>query len=128
MKTRQELFTQIETHLINQNERSHDSTLRFCRYRDSNGRKCAIGAAIDDEHYSEEFEGIELGTDIHEFEGDESKRLALIAALEKSGVNSADFGMLARLQKVHDNHAIDSWSEKLREVALDYRVVPRLQS
>lgn len=108
MKPRQEIFTQVATHLLTQNAKSRNSF--ECKYRSPRGLKCAAGCLIADEHYSEDFEGaiVIRGP----FKGDR-----VCDALVASGVAEEDLPLVAELQRIHDQHSADSWREQLTQLA-----------
>jgi len=56
MKTQQEIFDTVATHLLKQNDKSLDS-YGECRYRAEDGNMCAVGCLIDTKHYTSGFEG-----------------------------------------------------------------------
>lgn len=61
--TKQEIFNTVYNGLHAQNfDKSHDDELIVCRYRDDNGRKCAVGVLIPDELYNSEMETWGIGT------------------------------------------------------------------
>lgn len=53
--TNQEIYDKVCKHLAQQKRRAVDSTFGLCRYR-LGELKCAVGALIPDECYSEDFE------------------------------------------------------------------------
>ena len=55
--TAQEVFDQVATHLLTQNERSLDGA--SCSYRNCDGLKCAAGCLISDDEYDNQMEGID---------------------------------------------------------------------
>jgi hypothetical protein len=84
-QTNQEAFDLVVTHLKNQGRQAFADGA--CKYRTSDGLKCAIGALIPDEDYMPEWEGHSVGELISSF------------GLETASV---DRGLLAELQYVHD--------------------------
>lgn len=104
----QEIFTKVVTHLRNQNAKSGDLT---CWYRHDNGRMCAVGCLIEDEFYSYRLEGLDIGA------------MIVKSALDQSGVdifNKEIFGMLLKLQKIHDIVAIEGWEYEFLKIASIY--------
>ena len=55
--TPQQLFDHVVSHLRGMEEQSNKGLGTACAYRGINGAKCAIGACIADEDYSEKMEG-----------------------------------------------------------------------
>jgi hypothetical protein len=84
-QTNQEAFDLVVTHLKNQGRQAFADGA--CKYRTSDGLKCAIGALIPDEDYMPEMEGFDVRNLIQNF------------GLETGGVGPA---LLAELQYVHD--------------------------
>lgn len=107
MKTAQEIFTQVATHLLTQNKRAVRDL--ECQYRLKNGCTCAIGCLIAEEHYSPELEG---------------KRVFMAEvqrALRLSGVDAEQHaGLLRDLQYAHDREPVDAWAHSLRQLAVAY--------
>ena len=96
---KQQLFDTCVDHLFAQRTRSFDIEREICMYRGPNGTKCAVGALIKDEYYSEEMEG--LTVDSHDGFG----RNGPLAAIEKSigrELTTSDVVMLLSLQQAHD--------------------------
>jgi len=105
MRTEQELFDTVATHLIKQGKRSISKY--ECLYRGPDGMKCAIGCLIPDSDYRPYFEGNDLGQ-LLEY-GKLPKNLA-----EEFTENE---DMLADLQALHDNDEPNMWKERLAEIA-----------
>lgn len=113
MKTNQEIFDIVAVHLLTQGKKSlagiNNSS---CVYRDPNGRKCAIGVLIADEHYSEELERKSVWTN------------EVVAALEKSGFDTEPprLNFLDELQRIHDGYAPAEWRRMLVSLAYAHRL------
>lgn len=109
MKTLQDIFNTVATHLLKQNERS--GTFERCLYRDG-PRKCAVGVLIADEHYKEELE--EWGANAYQ----------VMQAVEHSGwpCDGKAEDLYFRLQVVHDDHDPKTWSEELARVAKTFNL------
>lgn len=109
---RQEVFDKVATHLIKQGEACTEphkgSVIPTCLYRNSKGQKCAAGALILDEHYSEDLETNLVTETIVE--------QALIA----SGVNPDDLELVERLQSIHDEEDVDAWERALVAAGHEY--------
>lgn len=56
----QHLFNIISRHLLIQNVQSRDNTGACCKYRNSDGLKCAIGCLILDSEYDKNMEGSDI--------------------------------------------------------------------
>ena len=119
MKTLQEIFDQVATHLLTQNERAVGA-LGNCRYRTDTGLKCAIGCLIADEHYNSGCEGIDVSG---AYIKPHPRGLSLGQALRNSGIDGKDqrvLRLLGRLQGVHDHNPVVSWHDNLVRVADDF--------
>jgi hypothetical protein len=111
MTTKQEVFTRVATHLLKQNAKSVASkSSRSCRYRGTNGLRCAIGALILDEAYSDDLEGHCASSD------------QVTEALRLSGVTRISNSFLDTLQDVHDDHAPAVWRARLEIVAHEHKL------
>ncbi len=118
MKSTQEAFTKIVLHLRRQGERSLDNGA--CVYRGENGRSCAIGCIIADEHYTEALEGTVLkNPDRH---GTWQRSGALFRALKASGwdVSNKTLEMLCAMQAIHDAIDVADWESRFTAVAKGY--------
>lgn len=112
MKTLQQIFDEVVTHLLTQGEKAINSDGSACLYR-YGSLKCAVGCLIKDEHYKIELEGATVD------------HVVVQTALMKSGVdanNCYTVGLLGRLQSIHDDYGPYSWARVLEEVANDYPV------
>ncbi len=118
MLTKQEIFIKVRGHLLAQNERAFKlagNGEQFCMYRDPDGKMCAAGCLIKNEHYSSDMEG--LGT--HEE--------PIIKALKLSGVNMDDeqtANLIARMQGLHDTVSPMFWEEKLQNLGREFGLLP----
>ena len=105
---KQAIFNKVVQHLRAQKSQAID--VLGCLYRTEDGKKCAIGCLIPDELYTPNIE--RLGV-----------RSLPVAFLQKCipGYSPDDEGLLARLQRVHDNpFTIDELEERLQRVAKDF--------
>ena len=101
--TAQEVFDQVATHLLKQNEKSED--LYRCLYRGSNNLKCAAGCLISDQEYNDLLEGNPW------------------ASLINSGyVPSEHADLICSLQRVHDENSVGDWPELLSKVAREFNL------
>lgn len=102
MKAR-EIFDKVKKHLTSQRGQSSDPD-GACLYRDPNGLKCAVGAIIPDELYSDKIEGETVKSIITRAILGKSEPLnVFLRKLEPH----AD--LLTALQRVHDRPI--SWDE-----------------
>ena len=106
----QEVFDKVATHLLKQGSRSYRKG--GCAYRGKEGKMCAVGCLIADEHYRPSLEGRNL----------QSK--AVQAALKDSGINvTQDMQlMLEDLQSCHDSTPPTRWPQALRRIADHYKL------
>lgn len=99
--TAQEVFDQVVAHLMNQGKKSTGDLI--CRYKNSDGLKCAVGCLIGDNEYDNNWEG---------------KRWYEVV---KSGhATYYHNGLIQKLQRVHDNFEIHEWKRELELVAIGF--------
>jgi len=110
-KSEQEIFDIVARHLLTQNKKAVNDKGE-CVYRGKNGCKCAAGCLIPDDKYDPSFEG--FGWSL----GLQTKNAALQDLVEAIG----HYALIRKLQLVHDQDAVDSWPDKLRGVATDYKL------
>lgn len=110
MRTAQQLFDQVVSHLRTQGKPCYSSVSGGCAYRGQNGLKCAIGALIPDEAYLPRMEGLDAGG-ILQFLPDTLKQ-------EFAAHNT----LLISLQKVHDEYPPIGWEQQLQRVANVYHL------
>ena len=110
MKTLQDVFNTVATHLLKQGRRSENNT-GACLYRDG-PRRCAVGVLIADEHYHEtlEYQGVATA--------------AVMTSLERSGwpCTPEAENLYYTLQYVHDSVRPRNWREKLASVAKTFNL------
>lgn len=118
MKTAQETFDTVVTHLAGMTHRSMVG--ETCVYRAPDGNKCAVGCLITDNEYQKKLEGLPVRHIIN-VQSDVMPVFADDYACHKD--------MLARLQDIHDQ--LDYWTgnredmkNQLRGVARQYEVSP----
>lgn len=107
-KSLQEIFDFVANHLLTQNAKSVEES-GTCLYR-CGDLKCAVGALISDEDYKCSFE---------------MQNLRLLADKKEtifSDIEESRLAFLIYLQEIHDNYAIEEWSEKLSIVGTDYNL------
>jgi hypothetical protein len=111
--THQEIFNKVARHLLVQNKEAMDDKLT-CMYRNDDGLKCAIGCLIPDELYTPDIEG----TGINDGGGDE-----VWAILVQAGFNKEeDEELLSALQWLHDGQPPETWRERLRYMAAEFKL------
>lgn len=113
MKTQQETFDTIATHLLKQRKKaeitcSNDGTI--CAYRGSDGTKCAAGCLIPDELYTPDAEGLTVVRLM-------KSTLTTIEPI-KAIFAEHDFDLLRELQLVHDDYPFTRWRDELEAVAV----------
>jgi len=110
MRTAQELFDTVATHLIKQGKKSFSKETGYCLYRGPDGMKCAIGCLIPDSDYS-----------IH-FECNDLRQLLNSGKLPKNLVEEFTYckSMLEELQRLHDNEEPNVWKKRLADIAKRY--------
>ena len=107
----QALFNRIAKHLLTQQECSYDAYT--CLYRGPNGLKCAVGALIDDEHYSPDLE--------NDSPLDAEVRKALEDSLH-ARLTTDNVQLLLELQDIHDHADVENWSDQLAMKAEEYKL------
>lgn len=114
MSIKQELFTKIATHLLQQNEKSRLAD-GICAYRGENGTMCAIGCIISDEHYTIKLEG----TSVVDHEGAWKAVKRSNPAIENLDLHDRHnvHVMLSNLQNIHDLQPIEDWRKHLLWIA-----------
>jgi hypothetical protein len=114
MKSLSEIFATVRSHLLTQEAISEDDA-GTCRLRGQDGRRCAIGVLIHDQHYCEQLEG--LGISYYKTAQDGP----LLRALLSSGVDAyhpAVAALLQDLEDVLDGGETSQWATQLGELAL----------
>lgn len=108
----QELFDKVATHLLTQKSKAHNpDDLDYlghprCMYRAPDGKMCAVGCLITDEHYNPDYEGAPVRqiTDIVE--------LSIGRDLLFDEVT-----LLVELQSLHDSRQVYDWRYFLKKLA-----------
>jgi hypothetical protein len=111
----QAVFDHVARHLLTQGRQSVDADGRYCVYRASDGRSCAVGCLMPHDRYLELFEGM---------------RINAIAVLFYGHPRVGDFAtfagrygrLLARLQCLHDDSIPATWADGLRLVAIEFEL------
>ncbi len=118
---KQEVYNRVKAALLEQGCRSFGNNkynVSFCMYRSPNGKKCAVGHLILDEHYSEDLEGKGCGSP------------DVITALRLSGIDytslNEDANFLRKLQSAHDDvsdiNFVTDFTENMARIAKDYHL------
>ena len=107
IKSAQELFNRVATHLLTQNEQSMvredgPGGAVYCKYRGPRGLKCAIGALIPDAAYRVQMEGERVTYD----------PIRVAAGIPEK--------LTAELQIVHDHNEPWRWPSMLAYVAREH--------
>ncbi len=119
---KQDIYNRVKAALLAQGSRSVSDT--GCVYRSTDGKRCALGHLIDDEHYSPELEGNGCGS------------MIVIKALQASGIsvseNDSDDDVyhdhrdfLRKIQMAHDSAALDfvpEFTARMAELAREYNL------
>jgi len=120
MRTAQEIYDKIATHLLAQNAKStgkREPSLALmpgCRYRGANGLQCAIGCDIPDDEYSPELEGRSIRRLIE---------MGAFSAKRRTEYNE-HLELLIDLQSMHDNVPVSLWLDRLDEIASAHGLKP----
>ena len=107
-KSFQEIFDFVANHLLTQNAKAVEDN-GTCLYRYGH-LKCAVGALISDEDYNYIFE---------------MQSLRLLADKKEtifSDIEESKLAFLMHLQEIHDDYAIEEWSEKLSILGSDFNL------
>ena len=114
--TLQEIFDTAASHLLSQNCRALDGTIkRACRYRGIHGTKCAFGALFPDEMYDEYMEGLNARTVLEEFP---NVRSHIIGTTDFDRANE----LLGDLQHAHDNFEPHQWRARLTVIGQKFNL------
>lgn len=105
--TLRQVFDKVKAHLLGQGQKAQPVT-GMCRYRTPDGKSCAVGCLLADDHYRTDFEGIGIRSTTAEAG-------ALRTALERSGIDANEentLQMLGELQDLHDSYDVDEWPRR----------------
>lgn len=120
----QAIFDRVAAHLLTQREQAiGEGTANRCVLRSQDGKKCAVGCLILDEHYTPDAEGSPVDAILFPTHDGVA---ALRTALEKSDVivSSGSVALMSRLQFIHDMGHVPSWSAELRKAAKRWQLSP----
>lgn len=102
--TAQEVFDQVATHLLTQNQKSlqfcNDNILDLCMYRGAGTLKCAAGCLIADEEYDPTLEKASWKT-----------------LVKRDIVPKEHSTLIIDLQCIHDRTEVSEWKEELQHFA-----------
>ena len=115
MLTVQETFTIAKDHLLKQGAKASEPGSSTCYYRRPDGKKCPVGALIQDAYYSPSLEGRGVSS------------LDVRLALRQSGVpvevgaekDKPVMVLLSLLQRIHDLRPVEEWESALRALAAE---------
>ena len=108
MKTTRDLINYVRNHLVAQDERCVNES-GSCRYRFGT-KSCAIGCLIDDDLYSEEFEG---GSVIR------CEVTMAIQITHRIALSNSQLRVLRKLQYIHDEREPKHWSTYIAQYVSD---------
>lgn len=117
---RQAVYERVGNHLLDQNAKAGVFDKEYPdefspRYVDPDGRRCAIGSLISDEHYGPELEGVQV------FIRRVAEAVAASLCLPWEHIQT---GFLLSLQEIHDERDPPDWPRRLRNFAKDFNLVP----
>ena len=113
MKTIQEIFDIMAGHLLAQNERSggiEGGEFR-CKYLDSDGKKCAVGALISTETYDSRIED-------RPFSGTLCRDILIENEIDVHDL--AIFNLIDEVREIHDYAEVYMWRDHLMKIATAY--------
>ena len=105
--TKQEVFDKVATHLLTQNKKAICPIDGRCKYRTSEGLKCAAGIMISDDEYSPEMESWAVNHLITKY------NLEKIAPFKD---------LLYKLQGIHDWKEVQNWKTELQKLAVSHNL------
>lgn len=103
--TKQEIINKIVEHFRQQKALAWDASQGHCRYRTTDGRKCAVGALIPDALYHEDFEEKSI------------KSFKLHFGWDAIPFYAKDMLLLDKLQKAHDFSAAETGRQPEEQVS-----------
>ncbi len=115
--TNQDIFDRVWAVCIVQQggRRSYEGA--SCRYRSSDGRRCAVGALIPDDRYTAEIEGSTVASAQREEDPGDSELLTILRAVV--GTDVTTHALLAALQGDHDG------ASPMLDMAARFRITAR---
>jgi hypothetical protein len=132
--TKHEIFAHVVAHLKSQGKKAKEGEM--CKYRTSDGLKCAVGCLIDDDRYSQDMEGLvvtgdivlkAIGTTIDELRQDRrllSTTYNLDDIYEYSNLDTiaVRVSMIMKLQSIHDASSEREWPRALLRCGVSFKV------
>ena len=127
MRTAQELFNEVVSHLRKQKKQSL-SQHGYCMYRGEDGLKCAIGHLIPDECYHNDMEGtyfVELPSYNSVIRSSCPEVQPFPVELLQEFENNQE--LLTELVHVHDDHSPIEWEDRFEDLAkmLNLQLFPK---
>ena len=110
---KQKVFDIVAKHLLTQNAQSKSKT-GYCKYRNENGLKCAIGVLIPDEVYSPKYEGTNITSLLEVHHG---ARISRYLKKTFNVISYDDYNFCRNLQWVHDDSTPQYWRQYLETFA-----------
>jgi hypothetical protein len=106
--TKQETFDTVVGHLRKQGRKAVGPYAKGCRYRTSEGLKCAAGVLIPDDEYTRHMEGspVAVYTD--------GNKTPAYRCMERHG---HDVTLVTELQQIHDCRDPGDWESDFRALA-----------
>jgi hypothetical protein len=106
--TAQEVFEQVKTHMLTQNEKCKSGDTCLYRHVKEDGTvlKCAAGCLIADEEYKEQME-------VGSFEGSGWKNLLADGLVPREHAD-----LIRDLQEIHDLEDVEDWQRCLEKYAI----------
>jgi len=128
----QQIFDHVKEFFLKQGKPSiniHAAGGGTCKYKTSDGLKCAVGCLIPDDKYTSSIEGYGVALILRDTISPNSGEDKLIKTLKSSGISKRSFPLLEALQDAHDSCAfkysdnfINLFLEALEKVAKDFRL------
>lgn len=107
----QEVFNISAKHLLKQGKKSESARDGNCKYRGPEGRMCAAGPFLKDEHTY----------------ACENKTWGTLVAIRRVPPNNDR--LICKLQHVHDHYCPEDWLVKLMELAIEHGLnIPEMES
>jgi hypothetical protein len=115
------VLTNLTTQGVASTGRTNPEYDNSCQYRGTDGRKCAAGWLIADEHYDSDMEGSNATT------------ITVFEALVKSGVPKTQHAeqLISKMQDAHDRympgcdeeeHTLERFHEEMQHIAKTFRL------
>lgn len=118
--TLNKVASKVIVHLLTQGKKSVLSDQSMCKYRGEGDLKCAVGAMILDQFYTEKMEGMGIW----------NRSAVLFDVLENSGIDTSDnqiIEFLGRAQNIHDQDDVENWHKLLYKLCHDFDIEWRVE-